>query len=391
MDDLLNRINARRSGTQPRPSTKAEFPWTFGHPDHPYNMNENPQAAFTEFAFRSRNAFKPPRKHDTYGICHKTMKGNLVLLASTQAYIKSPKHADLVQSLYAAAPTFDDVNLSSGADDDWSLAGENMNDDTASSPSTESRSSESPVEEFRSPTRTDGMSRLRLITRSTGGSSPLLDGLTLPDDGSDLDDDLDSHYENDALAESCSSDSEDGCFDGMWTKLDGVHSMPTLADLLHVDIDIYPYNNSYTYVPRRNKLIRKGWPIEHDDLRIDVIELTESQGTPDWFIARRFVSTSTSQIEINRAVSLIGIENLEMQENFDRIKKILHMRVSIPTAEDAPEHIKEFLLALAEGGAIDTSANEWWKLKYNDKAITGTQHINPALAHLGVKVQALCP
>ncbi len=45
------------------------------------------------------------------------MKGNLVLLVSTQAYIKSPKHADRVKSLYAAAPTFDDVNLSSSADD----------------------------------------------------------------------------------------------------------------------------------------------------------------------------------------------------------------------------------------------------------------------------------
>jgi SUMO ligase MMS21 Smc5/6 complex component len=136
-------------------------------------------------------------------------------------------------------------------------------------------------------------------------------------------------------------------------------------------------------------LKRKGWPIEHDDLRIDVIELTESQGTPDWFLTRRFVSTSTSQIEINRAVSLIGIENLEVQEKFNDIKKILHMRGSIPTAEDAPENIKDFLLALEQGGAIDTSANEWWKLKFNDKAITGTQHINPALAHLGVKVQAL--
>jgi hypothetical protein len=215
--------------------------------------------------------------------------------------------------------------------------------------------------------------------------------MALPDDVNESAEDCDDDDDNDALAESCSSDSEDGSFDGMWTKLDGVSTLPTLEDLLGVEIDIYPYNNSYTYVPRRNKLKRKGWPVEHDDLRLDVIELTESQGTPDWFIARRFVSTSTSQIEINRAVSLIGIENLEMQENFDRIKKILHMRVSIPTAEDAPEHIKEFLLALAEGGAIDTSANEWWKLKYNDKAITGTQHINPALAHLGVKVQALCP
>ncbi len=240
-------------------------------------MNENPQAAFTEFAFRSRNAFKSPRKHDSYGICHKTMKGNLVLLASTQAYIKSPKHADLVQSLYAADPTFDDVNLSSSADDDWSLAGDNMYDDSASSPSTESRSSESPGEDFTSPTRTDGMSRRRLNTRSTGGSSPLLDGLTLPDDGSELAEDCDSHDENDALAESCSSDSEDGSFDGMWTKLDGVQSMPTLEDLLSVDIDIYPYNNSYTYVPRRNKLKRKGWPVEHDDLRIDVIELINGE------------------------------------------------------------------------------------------------------------------
>jgi hypothetical protein len=78
-----------------------------------------------------------------------------------------------------------------------------------------------------------------------------------------------------------------------------------------------------------------------------------------------------------------------MQEQFDRIKKILRMRVSIPTAEDAPEYIKDFLLALEQGGTIDTSAKEWWKLKFNDKTITGTQHINPALAHLGVKVQAL--
>jgi hypothetical protein len=49
MDDLLNQINARRSGTQPRPSTRAEFPWTFGHPDHPYNMNENPHSPNSRF------------------------------------------------------------------------------------------------------------------------------------------------------------------------------------------------------------------------------------------------------------------------------------------------------------------------------------------------------
>jgi hypothetical protein len=204
------------------------------------------------------------------------MKGNLVLLASTQAYIKSPKHADLVKSLYAADPQFDALNFSSSADNDWSLGADNVYDDSASSPSTESRSSESPAEDFRSPMTTN-VSRRRMNTRSTGGSSPLLDGMALPDDVNESAEDCDDDDDNDAFDESCSSDSEDGSFDGMWTKLDGVSTLPTLEDLLAVEIDIYPYNNSYTYVPRRNNLKRKGWPVEHDDLRIDVIELTESQ------------------------------------------------------------------------------------------------------------------
>jgi hypothetical protein len=89
----------------------------------------------------------------------------------------------------------------------------------------------------------------------------------------------------------------------------GLLDLPTLDDLRSVVCDIIPYCNSYTYVPRRNKLRRIGFPEEHADLHHDVIELTEDQDTPDWFIARRFVLTSTTSID-DVEVSLIGIDDV---------------------------------------------------------------------------------
>jgi hypothetical protein len=80
-DQIMESVNARRSGTQPRPSSKGDFPWTYEHPGRDYDVSIVPQAAYTEFAVRRRTFFKPPRKHNTFGIMHKTMKGNIVLLA----------------------------------------------------------------------------------------------------------------------------------------------------------------------------------------------------------------------------------------------------------------------------------------------------------------------
>ena len=116
-DALLDNMNARRSGTQPRPSTKGEFPWTYGHPGKIYDVSTHPQNAFTEFAFRSRTYIKPARRHDTTGICHKTMKGNIVLLASTQAFIQCPRHADLRRSLYIRSPINNATHDSSSSDE----------------------------------------------------------------------------------------------------------------------------------------------------------------------------------------------------------------------------------------------------------------------------------
>ncbi len=65
------------------------------------------------------------------------------------------------------------------------------------------------------------------------------------------------------------------------------------------------------------------------------------------------------------------------------------MRVSAPTPEEAPEIVRNFLVALGDGISIDTTAKDWWKGKIDGKAITGTQHIDPALCHLGVKVLRL--
>ncbi len=64
------------------------------------------------------------------------------------------------------------------------------------------------------------------------------------------------------------------------------------------------------------------------------------------------------------------------------------MRVSLQTPEDALETVKDFLLALGEGKAIDVNAKDWWKQKFEGKTITRTNHINPALLHLlvGIKV-----
>jgi hypothetical protein len=132
---------------------------------------------------------------------------------------------------------------------------------------------------------------------------------------------------------------------------------------------------------------KTGLPLEHTDLSVDVLELTEDQGTPDWFILRRFVSTSTTQIEINRAVSLLpSIEDEDIQSKFQVIKQVLGMRVPLSTPEDVPDAVKEFLLALGEGGTIDVNIPDWWKQKFEGKAITGANHINPALLHLGAKV-----
>ena len=70
------------------------------------------------------------------------------------------------------------------------------------------------------------------------------------------------------------------------------------------------------------------------------------------------VSTSTTQIEINRAVSLLGIQDEVMRKNIDSVKNVLHMRISAHTLDDAPNSIKEFLLQLSEGWSIDTSLTD---------------------------------
>ncbi len=180
----------------------------------------------------------------------------------------------------------------------------------------------------------------RVTTRSTEKQSPLLSGVTLVEHDATLievDDDLCSSSD-----ESVSSDSSDDSFDGGWERHAGLH------------------------------------------------ELTEEQRTPDWFIARSFVSTSTTQLEINRAVSLVGVEDDSIRVKFEAINQVIGMRVSAPTPEEAPEIVRNFLVALGDGVSIDTTAKDsWWKGKNDGKAITGTQHIDPALCHLGVKVLRL--
>ena len=238
---------------------------------------------------------------------------------------------------------------------------------------------------YNSPIETSGR---RVTTRNTGGSSPLLTGETLGfvDGPSSIDHAFNEESSSTSSEEACSSDSENEQYQGAWKEVEGLPVNPKFAELKSVPMDIIPFANSYTFVPRRNTLRRKGIPLQHADLLNDVLELTEEQGTPDWFILRRFVSTSTTQMEINRAVSLLQIEDEGINNKFNAVKKVLRMRVSLPTPEDAPETLKNFLLALGDGGSIDVNAKDWWKQKYEGKIITGTNHINPALLHLGIKV-----
>ncbi len=89
-------------------------------------------------------------------------------------------------------------------------------------------------------------------------------------------------------------------------------------------------------------------------------------------------------------MSLIGIDDAEMNNKFITVKNVLRMRVGAPTPQDAPPLVWDFLLALDAGGSIDIHAHECWKNKFEGKSITGTNHINPALLHLGIKVRTNC-
>jgi hypothetical protein len=200
----------------------------------------------------------------------------------------------------------------------------------------------------------------RVTTRNTGGSSPLLTGETLGFVGGPCSIDRACNQESSSTSsEACSSDSEDEQFQGAWKQVEGLPVNPKFPELKNVPMDIIPFANSYTFVPRRNTLRRTGFPLQHAGLLNDVLELTEEQGTPDWFILRRFVSTSTTQMEINRAVSLLQIEDEGINNKFNAVKKVLRMRVSLPTPENALETLKDFLLALGDGGTIDVNAKDW--------------------------------
>ncbi len=300
----------------------------------------------------------------------------MVLLATTQYAVKIPQHRNLQRGITKQIAVCEDFAWLSTSDESWSEL--DMSDGTSSS----DRSSithdniQSPIVVNRHVTR-----------RSTEKKSPLLSGVTLVEHDATLNevvDDVRSSSE-----ESVSSDSSDDSFDGGWDRHTGLHALPSREDLESVLVKVVPYADSFTYVPRLNNLKRKVLPPEHDDLLEGCIELTEEQGTPDWFIARSFVSTSTTQLEINRAVSLVGVENDSIRVKFEAIKQVIGMRFSAPTPEEAPEIVRSFLVALCDGISMDTTANEWWKGKINGKAITGTQHIDPALCHLGVKVLRL--
>jgi hypothetical protein len=65
-DQIMESVNARRSGTQPRPSSKGDFPWTYGHPGRDYDVSIVPQAAYTEFAVRRRTFFKQATQEARY-------------------------------------------------------------------------------------------------------------------------------------------------------------------------------------------------------------------------------------------------------------------------------------------------------------------------------------
>jgi hypothetical protein len=110
-DIMLDTVNARRSGTQPRPSSKNEFPWTYGHPGRINDVSLVGQASYTEFAVRKRTFFTPARKHDTYGVCYKTIKENVVL-ATTQYAVKVPKHKNLQRGITKQTAVCEDFRRS---------------------------------------------------------------------------------------------------------------------------------------------------------------------------------------------------------------------------------------------------------------------------------------
>jgi hypothetical protein len=217
----MESVNARRSGTQPRPSSKGDFPWTYGHPGRDYDVSIVPQAAYTEFAVRRRTFFKPPRKHDTFGIMHKTMKGNIVLLASTQAVIRVPKHSDLRRCLASTYSLCDIL-----PDGDWFI---NERRSTTSSVN-RSSSSSSDDDNYASPSASKLHRRIFPTRSTTDGSSPLVNGDTLAEiDGACSEYEGDGDAISDSASESCTSDSNDEAFDGGWETHVGVDNMPTPA------------------------------------------------------------------------------------------------------------------------------------------------------------------
>jgi hypothetical protein len=118
-------------------------------------------------------------------------------------------------------------------------------------------------------------------------------------------------------------------------------------------LDIVPYAYSFICVSRSNNLKRKVLPPEHKDLKQGCVELTTEQGRPGWLTARAFISTSTTQIEINRAVSLAGIEDDGIRGKFDVIKEVLRMRVSAPTPRKPLKRcVRNLRLALGDGTSI---------------------------------------
>jgi hypothetical protein len=164
------------------------------------------------------------------------MKGNnIVLLASTQEFLKCPAHSDLRSSLNIRAAdvaciTHDD---SASSDADWSQS------DNAESSSEASSEASGKSSDFRSPV---SAVRMSINMRSTSGSSPLLSGVTLQA--------VEAAWTNDAFdselassgSEVCSSDSEDENFDNAEIMQSvGLHDLLTLDDLRSVVCDIIPY------------------------------------------------------------------------------------------------------------------------------------------------------
>ncbi len=104
---------------------------------------------------------------------HKTMKGNIVLLASTQALIKVPRNSDLTRCLEITSALCDILPDDDSSDVDWS-------ESTCSRRSSmRSHSASGDETNYGSPSVSQ-IFRRKLPTRSTtDGSSPLINGETL--------------------------------------------------------------------------------------------------------------------------------------------------------------------------------------------------------------------